>query len=155
MTKIVLLGDGGVGKTSFLKSIRQGTFPDRYCGTVGAEVHPHLLGGRDVTIWDTAGRNELMGPQRETYLSDATICVIFFDLTHRKSYTSVQEHYNFAVKYVPDAHFIIVGNKSELPRVVTNTNFQYITTNNTSYHEVSIKTGEGMQDLLNAIQQAL
>jgi GTP-binding nuclear protein Ran len=38
--KLVLIGDGGVGKTTFVKRHLTGEFEKKYVATVGAEVHP-------------------------------------------------------------------------------------------------------------------
>jgi len=38
--KLVLVGDGGVGKTTFVKRHLSGEFEKKYVATVGAEVHP-------------------------------------------------------------------------------------------------------------------
>ena len=38
--KLVLVGDGGVGKTTFVKRHLTGEFEKRYIATLGVEVHP-------------------------------------------------------------------------------------------------------------------
>jgi len=38
--KVVLVGDGGVGKTTFVKRHISGEFEKRYIATMGVEVHP-------------------------------------------------------------------------------------------------------------------
>ena len=38
--KLVLVGDGGVGKTTYVKRHLSGEFEKKYVATVGAEVHP-------------------------------------------------------------------------------------------------------------------
>lgn len=38
--KLVLIGDGGVGKTTFVKRHLTGEFEKKYVATIGAEVHP-------------------------------------------------------------------------------------------------------------------
>jgi small GTP-binding protein len=152
MSKIVLLGDGGVGKTSFVRMLHDTGFDKRYVGTVGAEVHPNYINGRVVNFWDTAGLPQYMG-NRETYLTGANVCILFFDLTHRKSYRSLQEHYALVMQHAPNARILVVGNKSDLPRVVADTT--WATTNNLPYYEISAKTGDGMQQLRAAIVQML
>jgi GTP-binding nuclear protein Ran len=57
--KLVLVGDGGVGKTTFVKRHISGEFEKRYIATVGVEVHPlkfHTSRGHIIfDVWDTAG----------------------------------------------------------------------------------------------------
>lgn len=63
--KVVLVGDGGVGKTTFVKRHISGEFEKRYLATMGVEVHPlrfHTNFGEILmNVWDTAGQEKLGG----------------------------------------------------------------------------------------------
>ena len=63
--KIVLIGDGGVGKTTFIKRHLTGEFEKKYVATMGAEVHPMNFftthGEIKLDVWDTAGQEGLGG----------------------------------------------------------------------------------------------
>ena len=41
--KLILIGDGGVGKTTFVKRHLTGEFEKQYVATLGVEVHPLLF----------------------------------------------------------------------------------------------------------------
>lgn len=150
MTKIVLLGNGGVGKTSFVRMMRINNFDKRYIATVGAEVHPDNLNGTSVNIWDTAGRQEMMG-NRASYITGANVCVLFFSLTDQNSYNALADHYALAQQHAPNARFIVVGNKSDLPHAVTNT--EWVTTNNLPYYVISAKSKDNVDQVVGAITQ--
>ena len=68
--KLVLVGDGGVGKTTFVKRHLTGEFEKKYVATLGVEVHPlefHTNHGRiKFNVWDTAGQ-EKFGGLRDGY----------------------------------------------------------------------------------------
>ena len=150
--KIVLLGSGGVGKTAFVRSIRDNGFPKDYVGTVGAEVHPDIIDDKTVTFWDVAGQEKYQG-LKSSYIKDADICILFFDLTHKKSYRDVHEHYVTALQHAPHARFILVGSKSDLPRVVEDVTFHV--DRHMPYVEISAKTRDGIQQLMDIITQNL
>ena len=63
--KLVFVGDGGVGKTTFVKRHITGEFERRYIATVGVEVHPMVFytnhGPIRFNVWDTAGQEKLSG----------------------------------------------------------------------------------------------
>lgn len=58
--KVVLIGDGGVGKTTFIKRHRTGEFERRYIATQGVEVNSITFftshGPIKLNLWDTAGQ---------------------------------------------------------------------------------------------------
>jgi hypothetical protein len=63
--KLVLVGDGGVGKTTFVKRHISGEFEKKYVPTLGAEVHPMDFttdrGKITFNVWDTAGQEKYAG----------------------------------------------------------------------------------------------
>ncbi len=61
----MLVGDGGVGKTTFVKRHKTGEFEKKYEATLGVEVHPMEFytnkGKIRFMVWDTAGQEKLSG----------------------------------------------------------------------------------------------
>jgi len=68
--KCVLVGDGGTGKTTFVKRHLTGEFEKKYVATLGVEVHPLVFntnrGSIRFNVWDTAGQ-EKFGGLRDGY----------------------------------------------------------------------------------------
>ncbi len=58
--KVVLIGDGGVGKTTFVKRHITGQFEKKYIATQGVEVSSIVFytnhGPIKLGLWDTAGQ---------------------------------------------------------------------------------------------------
>eukprot|EP01040_Poterioochromonas_malhamensis_P001567 gene1568-1659_t len=56
--KLILVGDGGVGKTTFVKRHLTGEFEKKYVATLGVEVYPLRFhtncGTIQFNVWDTA-----------------------------------------------------------------------------------------------------
>lgn len=80
--KFVLVGNGGVGKTTYLKYMRSEFFDPKYIATLGVEVHSlHFntnYGHITISVWDTAGREEF-GGLRSGYYVGAHGAMIFYD----------------------------------------------------------------------------
>lgn len=86
--KLVLVGEHGAGKTTYVKRVRTAEFEPKLVATLGVEVHPIRLelqdaeGMVEVTFncWDTAGKAEF-GGLREGYYIEGDACLAFHDLT--------------------------------------------------------------------------
>ncbi|KAG5195383.1 hypothetical protein JEQ12_012672 [Ovis aries] len=87
--KLGLVGDGGTGKTTFVKRHLTGEFEKKYVATLGAEVHPLVFptnrGPIKINVWDTAGQ-EKFGGLRDGYYIQAQCAIMMFDVTSRVTY---------------------------------------------------------------------
>ncbi|KAB0384229.1 hypothetical protein FD755_006146 [Muntiacus reevesi] len=98
--KLVLVGDGSTGKTTFVKLHLTGEF-EKYVATLGVEVHPLVFhtnrGPIKFNVWDTAGQ-EKIGGLRDGYYIQAQCAIIMFDVTSRNLQyygISAKSNYNF------------------------------------------------------------
>ncbi|NXU84896.1 RHOF protein, partial [Xiphorhynchus elegans] len=115
--KVVVVGDGGCGKTSLLVSFARGDFPKVYVPTVFEKYTTSLqVDGKPVTIhlWDTAGQEDYDRLRPLSY-SDANVVLMCFDVTDRNSFE------NILTKWYPEVnHFckgvpvLLVGCKTDL-----------------------------------------
>lgn len=112
--KVCLLGDGGVGKTTWVTRHLTGEFKTKYVPTIGVEVHPipYYTNNGMVTLnmWDTAGQ-EKFGGLRDAYYICAHAFIVFFDVTSKLSFKNTAKWIADAKKANPKALIVLVGNK--------------------------------------------
>ncbi|KAB1251345.1 Rho-related GTP-binding protein RhoD [Camelus dromedarius] len=115
--KVVLVGDGGCGKTSLLMVFAEGAFPESYTPTVFERLSVNLqMKGKPVhlQIWDTAGQVDY-DRLRPLFYPDASVLLLCFDVTNPYSFDNVSNRWypevNHFCKEVP---IIVVGCKTDL-----------------------------------------
>lgn len=115
--KLVLVGDGGVGKTTFVKRHKSGEFEKKYVATLGVEVHPLTfytnLGPIIYNVWDTAGQ-EKFGGLRDGYYVSGKAAIIMFDVTTRITYKSVNVWHRDLTRVCENIPIVLVGNKCDV-----------------------------------------
>src|SRR3990167_3482867 len=91
--KIVVVGDGGVGKTALLYSYTENKFKEDYLPTVfdnysaGIDFNGRLL---TLSLWDTAGQEEYARLRSLSY-PETNIFFVCFDVTQEHSLENVKE----------------------------------------------------------------
>jgi len=115
--KLVLVGDGGVGKTTFVKRHKSGEFEKKYVATLGVEVHPLTfytsLGAIIYNCWDTAGQ-EKFGGLRDGYYVGGRAAIIMFDVTSRITYKSVSVWHRDLTRVCENIPIVLCGNKVDV-----------------------------------------
>ena len=119
--KVVMLGEGRVGKTSLLHRYLKASFDDDCASTVKATMYASTkmeVDGRvvDVAIWDTAGQEKYhaLGP---IYYRDAHGAVLVYDITDKDSFSKVRVWLKELHQVVGDNIAVcVVGNKTDLER---------------------------------------
>lgn len=141
--KLILVGDGGVGKTTFVKRHLTGEFEKRYVATRGVEVHPLKfstnLGEIQFNVWDTAGQ-EKFGGLRDGYYIQGQCAIIMFDVTSRITYRSVPNWYRDITRVCENIPIVLCGNKVEIKdRKVKAKQINFHRKKNLQYFEISAK----------------
>ncbi len=117
--KVVVVGDGAVGKTSLILRYTQGSFNTNYIRTIGAQFSKYDLtakAGEKVRLflWDIAGQ-DTFSFMRPTFFSGSKACIAVFDVTNDATFTNLQTWIDDIHKYCGnDIPVVLFGNKSDL-----------------------------------------
>jgi len=164
--KLVVVGDGAVGKTSLLISFSTGQFPTDYLPTVFENYTAQLKRDSGLVLlhlWDTAGQEDYDRLRPLSY-PGADVVILCFSTISQTSFEAIREKWAPEIHhYIPSVPKILVGTKIDLRASkqvdpTTNTYSPIETATGTSlakeigcvkYMEVSSKTGEGLADIFN------
>ena len=119
--KIVMLGEGRVGKTSLLNRFINNAFDAECPSTQNAKMYASSkmeVAGQvvDVAVWDTAGqeRYHALGP---IYYRDSHGAVLVYDITDKESFSKVRVWLRELHQVVGEnIAVVVVGNKCDLER---------------------------------------
>jgi GTP-binding nuclear protein Ran len=141
--KLILVGDGGVGKTTFVRRHMTGEFEKRYVATRGVEVYPMPFqtnfGPIRFNVWDTAGQ-ERYGGLRDGYYIKGQCAIIMFDVTARVSYKNVPNWHRDITRVCENIPIVLCGNKVEVKeRKVKTRQITFHRKKNLQYFEISAK----------------
>jgi Ras-related protein Rab-11A len=95
MFKIINSGDGGVGKTSFLKRFTSGVYFEQSKSTIGTgfftkSVKLNNNDHADLTIWDFGGQGRFRDILRD-FMIGAHGALLLFDITRYQSFSNLKE----------------------------------------------------------------
>lgn len=156
---ILIIGDGGVGKSSYVRKVNTGNFKSKYDTTIGLEPHKFTLktsdGEKEITILDTAGQ-EKFGSLRKSVYEIADAAFIMFDLTSRTTYTNIPNWYrDLTNEKGEDFPIVIIGNKLDSERKVREKMITFPKRKNLPYFEMSVKDETNLDKPFNTILQKL
>uniref|UniRef100_A0A0B6ZQN0 small monomeric GTPase n=1 Tax=Arion vulgaris TaxID=1028688 RepID=A0A0B6ZQN0_9EUPU len=123
LLKVVLIGDGGVGKSSLMTRFVSNKFDSQSFHTIGVEfLNKDVTVGGDrytMQIWDTAGQ-ERFKSLRTPFYRGADICLLTFAVNDLRSFENLtmwkREFLYFAdIKECSMFPFVILGNKVDMP----------------------------------------
>jgi len=117
--KVIVVGNGQVGKTSMITRFAKGIFTNEYKKTIGVDFLEKKLFlnavGEEVTflLWDTAGQEEYDAITR-TYYKGAGACILAFSTTDRDSFDAIESWYKKVQDECGNIVMVLVQNKVDL-----------------------------------------
>ncbi|MHA1785503.1 MAG: GTP-binding protein [Candidatus Helarchaeota archaeon] len=157
LLKVIIVGDGAVGKTALSVRYTQGKFMDDYKMTIGVDFSVKMLdvdGHRvKLQLWDTGGQ-ERFSYLRPLYYSGAVGGLIVFDKTYRPSFENIPKWFQeVRQNRGPNIPLLLVGNKVDLPdwQVSTEEAVALSKTYKTIYRDVSAKSGKSVDEVFSSL----
>lgn len=126
--KMIIVGDGGVGKTSLVQQFVNSRFKSNYKITIGVDVSAKTIDLADtkvqLSIHDIGGQDKF-APLRGNFYRGANIAMGVYDITREKTLVRLEN------KWIPEllefasisdqtnqsVHMAFIGNKSDLVKL--------------------------------------
>lgn len=162
-TKLALMGEGGVGKTSLIRRFVLSEYQDTYLHTIGTRVSKIELTvpygsdievQMDVSIFDIMGQAGFKDLIRETYYHGAQALMSVCDLTRKDSLYALNKWIPSALEISGDVPLCIIANKKDLidRRDFTDEELHTVAESfGAPYIITSARTGEFVDDAFNAL----
>ncbi len=160
--KVVVVGDGGVGKSTMVQRLTTGQFiPQKI--TIGTDLATIDVDIDNINttlqIWDFAGerRFRLFLPN---YSRGATGCLLCYDITRRTSFDSLDEWYTIVNKNADDPVFILVGEKLDLADIRRSVQYEHAEEFKEKhdfdyFFETSSKSGENNKNIFETLTRSI
>jgi small GTP-binding protein len=167
--KVLLVGEGDVGKTSLLKRLKYGTFNPEECKTPGINIEKwHLPEKPDIrlNLWDFGGQ-KVMHATHQFFLTKRSLYLLVIDNRKNDQQNRIEYWLKLLQTYGGDSPVIIVGNcadehytqvaisflKKKYPQIVLPEKDNPFSQN--SVISTSCKTGEGIEALRQEIARQI
>ena len=142
--KVILAGDGTVGKSSLLRRYVFDEFTERHKMTIGMDTHSKLtrvpgLGPVKIHTWDLAGQPQWAAVRESFYLGSHAMALTF-DVSQPETIKHLPDWVKECRAKAPHIPVLIVANKIDLPRRVPVEKIaQWARDNGYNYIEASAK----------------
>lgn len=160
--KVVLLGEGCVGKTSVVLRYVEDKFNDKHLTTLQATFLNKKLniGGKriNLAIWDTAGQEKFhaLGP---IYYRMSNGAILVYDITDEDSFQKVKNWVKELKKMLgSEICLTIAGNKIDLEKdrnVPVEVAEEYAKTVGATHYHTSAKLNTGIEDMFLELTQRM
>uniref|UniRef100_H2ZGC3 Uncharacterized protein n=1 Tax=Ciona savignyi TaxID=51511 RepID=H2ZGC3_CIOSA len=161
-TKVVAIGDSGVGKTCLIKNFCESRFSQSYHATVGVDYGFKVqeINGIPLRVhmWDLSGDDHYYEVRKELF-DNVDACFLVYDVTSRQSFQNLEKWMAELGKRRFKAVVVVAGNKSDLrsnkncvPLIEAK---KWAKERNLKHFETSAKTGDSVNALFNTMLNAV
>jgi small GTP-binding protein len=160
--KLLVVGQGSVGKTSLVQQIIHGMFDQNQNKTEGISINEWLLGSDEnikfdvktkITIWDFGGQ-EIMHATHQFFLTKRSLYLLVLDSRLTQEENRVEYWLKIIQSFGGESPVLIIGNKiDQHPLDIDRTGLQKKYPNIVGILETSAATGAGIEELKAAITE--
>lgn len=131
-SKVVILGNSTVGKSSILTQFKLNRFTIDLDSTIGCEFFAKSIIVKEdndeekevkLLLWDTAGQ-EVFRTFTKNFLRGAQVVLIIFDVTNRASFDNIVHWLHETKTGAIKSKIILAGNKNDLPAIIDDTDIR-------------------------------
>jgi len=116
--KIIIIGDGFVGKTGITNRFCKGSFDDDYKATIGVNFSSVKVKFKElqhcINLWDVAGQDQFKW-LRKRYYDGAVGILLVYDVTNKLTFLDLPHWIAEFQNVVGPLPIMIMGNKIDLP----------------------------------------
>jgi len=150
--KVIVAGDGGVGKTTLLKRYIDNTFDLHTKMSIGVEIHQKVVEIDDkirceLILWDLGGQDHFRF-LLDRFVDGASGALLMFDLTRISTLFNLEEWTSIVRKHDETLPCILLGGKYDLLETQSYDDEKALSmqkeTNCAYFLKVSSKTGENV-----------
>jgi internalin A len=168
--KLLLVGEGDVGKTAIIARLLYNRFSDTRSKTVGVDIHrwemeSEQLAGTDasgsdqrplqINIWDFGGQ-EIYHATHQFFLTHRSLYLLVLDATQDEAANRLNYWLRHIQNFAGEAPILLVVNKTDLHRLALDERGLMLTYPAIrAVLHVSCKSGDGLFTLRQAIEEAL
>jgi len=122
-TKICLIGESGVGKTSLIRRYVLDIFSDKYIATFGTKISKKKVriktddedAAVTLVIWDIIGHKEFRELVKDAYFYGANGALVVCDVTRRITMDELKGWVKGLFDVTGKIPLVFLGNKSDMP----------------------------------------
>lgn len=161
-SKVCVVGDFAVGKTSVTERFVNNQFSDKYLSTVGVKIDtaeiefPNHEVTHKLVIWDVAGADEF-GPTEFAYLRGANGLIFVADGTRPATLAAVEHLHSQIKEKYGSTPFVLLVNKRDLVNdwSVSDEYLEALTKAYGDVYRTSAKTGDDVGRALNRLAEKI
>ncbi len=156
--KVILAGDGSVGKSTLVRRLCTGIFDSRRAITIGVEFHVHDVSFSNtqtrLIVWDVGGQEQFAFTRRAFYRGGKAVGLVY-SASDRLSFERLAKWKAEIQEMLPTVPLVLAGNKTDLPRQVAQEEGRALAAEwRVPFFETSCLSGLGVQEFFEAVASA-